>query len=231
MGLGHGAGIVRSGLVLHLDAANRKSYPGTGTTWTDLSDSDNNGTLVNGAAYNSTNNGSISFDGINDYITLPPLTAGNSEITVSMYIYPITTNGEYHIYTEGGIPGNALYWQFSITTRVWYTRDTSTGPTGARDNDISTNFLTLNRWNYITAVYSVSGGFKRFYVDGILKSSSTTSINALTTERNPNNAFIAFPTDGLYFNGNVSNVKLYNRALTQLEVQQNFEATRGRYGI
>ena len=62
-----GPNVVNSGLVLYLDAANNKSYPGSGTAWTDLSNSGNNITLTNGPTFSSTNNGNISFDGVNDY--------------------------------------------------------------------------------------------------------------------------------------------------------------------
>jgi hypothetical protein len=68
MSLSHSPSIVTNGLVFCLDAANSKSYPGTGTDWTDLSGNQINGILTNGPAYNSSNGGSIVFDGINDYI-------------------------------------------------------------------------------------------------------------------------------------------------------------------
>jgi hypothetical protein len=61
--------IVTSGLVLALDAADKNSYPGSGTTWTDLSGNGNNGTLVNGPTFSSANGGSIVFDGVDDYVT------------------------------------------------------------------------------------------------------------------------------------------------------------------
>ena len=69
MGLGHSPRIVTDGLVLCLDAASKRSYPGTGTTWTDLKGG-NNGTLTNmdGANFSSANGGSLSFDGASDYI-------------------------------------------------------------------------------------------------------------------------------------------------------------------
>ena len=86
MSLGHGASIVRNGLVLYLDAANPKSYPGSGTTWKDLSGNGNNGTLVNGPTFNSANGGSIVFDGTNDYVIttnlLNPTTNPNESVFV-----------------------------------------------------------------------------------------------------------------------------------------------------
>ena len=62
MGIGHGADIVRNGLVLHLDAANKKSYPGTGTAWNDLSGNSNNGSLLNGTSFNSLGYLSFAFE-------------------------------------------------------------------------------------------------------------------------------------------------------------------------
>ena len=62
------SGIVTSGLILNLDAGNASSYPGTGTTWTDLSGNNNNGTLVNGVGYSSSNGGIMTFDGVNDFV-------------------------------------------------------------------------------------------------------------------------------------------------------------------
>ena len=68
MALGHGPTVVTNGLVLALDAADRNSYPGSGTAWTDISGRGNTGTLTNGPTYSSANGGSIVFDGTNDYV-------------------------------------------------------------------------------------------------------------------------------------------------------------------
>ena len=62
--------IVTNGLILNLDASNTSSYPGTGTVWTDLSGQNNNGTLVNGVGYSSVNGGTLTFDGVNDYVNM-----------------------------------------------------------------------------------------------------------------------------------------------------------------
>ena len=68
MSISGGPDIVENGLVLHLDAADTNSYPGSGTLWTDLSGNGNNGTLTNGPAYSSNNKGYFSFDGTDDYV-------------------------------------------------------------------------------------------------------------------------------------------------------------------
>jgi len=86
----YGPKIVTSGLVLCLDAANKRSYPGTGTTWTDLSGNSNNGTLINGPTFNAGNQGGIVFDGTNDYISIGSqniVGTGTSPFSVELCIY------------------------------------------------------------------------------------------------------------------------------------------------
>ena len=82
-------GIVQDGLVLNLDASNTLSYPGSGTTWFDLTSNNNDGTLVNGPTFDSANGGSIVFDGINDYVsfTTPPSTnSGTEKSSINVWI-------------------------------------------------------------------------------------------------------------------------------------------------
>jgi hypothetical protein len=224
-----GPDIVENGLVLYLDAANRRSYPGSGTSWVDLSGNGNTGTLTNGPTFDGENGGSISFDGVNDYIDFSTaFAAGKSELTFCAWVQPTATNAQYHIFSEG----NGAFWQYTITTQAWYTRDSSTGASGGRNNDISTNFFTINVWNYMSAVYSVAGGFKKFYINGEERSQTTTSVDALTTARSaPATSRIAFPTDGVYFSGKIATPVLYNRALTAQEILQNYNATRSRFNI
>ena len=82
--------VVRDGLIMHLDAANKKSYPGSGTIWKDLSGQGNNGTLINGVGYSTDNKGAMVFDGTDDYVSIPydsslkPTTA----ITIDSFYYP-----------------------------------------------------------------------------------------------------------------------------------------------
>jgi len=76
----NGPKIVTSGLVLALDAGNTKSYPGSGTVWTDLSGNGNTGTLTNGPTFNSSNGGSIVFDGVDDFVNIPYNTYWNTNV-------------------------------------------------------------------------------------------------------------------------------------------------------
>ena len=108
--------ISTDGLVLCLDAANTKSYSGSGTVWSDLSRGGNNGTLTNGPTFNSGNGGSIVFDGVNDYvdcgvsnISLP------INITLISWIYQSTTTGYRNIITKEGATFTDLDYGFTTS--------------------------------------------------------------------------------------------------------------------
>ena len=220
MSLGYGPSIVKDGLVLYLDAANPKSYPGSGTTWYDLSGNGNHGTLVNGPTYTSDNNGSIVFDGSNDYINL------NFAFNQS------TSQNQYTL-----IIGAKLSTISSSRRQMWspdnggFDWGFGSGDGGKFIIFSGENYYTgktqdLN-WHIFTGQWSSSG--TKLYIDNKIDI-STTSISydssiSSTTNIGRNPGF------GEYFNGNISFVCLYNKILTDAEISQNFAAYRGRYSL
>jgi len=227
MALLHSPRIVTDGLVLCLDAANRKSYPGSGNTWGDLSDQGNNGTLTNGPTFNSANGGSIVFDGVDDFVTtgnnLDPIAYGlyadsNSFWSVSSWFKPGGT---------GAITGKSVGIGPAATYIVWMSTTTilSTRLRGGATLNISTS-ITSNwnevviTWNGSTARAYLNGEFVNLIsVGGALKQIPNFCIGA-TSNGSVNR-----------YTGNISNVKVYNRALTQQEVLQNYNALKGRYNL
>lgn len=220
--LAHSPRIVTDGLVLCLDAGNPKSYPGSGTTWTDLSGNGNNGTLTNGPIYSSSDGGSIVFDGVNDKVTFPNTTVSTSAgITVEVWFK-----------TSSGTKYQDIF-DMSDTFGVWIT--TNYGSTGK----ITASFKTLTgimRADYSTntwyqVVISGSGTSNTLYLNGV---SVATESQTVATSVNFNTARIG-NVDGdrasEYLVGNVASLKFYNRALTASEIQQNFNALRGRFSI
>ena len=223
MSLGHGSSIVRSGLVLHLDAANRKSYPGSGTIWGDLSGNGNNGTLVNGVGYSSDNNGSLVFDGVDDQIPNPvPLSAlGNTT--------PITTTASFWFKAAATSGRRNISWAFadgmiiaSVNNNLYFYRGNSY---------ISTNVVIFdNTWKNLARVDNGNGNSLLFYLNGNLVH---TDQSFITYGASQHNFFTSYGNGALggYFPGNASVIQIYNRALTAQEIQQNFNALRGRYGV
>ena len=238
MGLVHGAQEplgVTNGLVLYLDAANKRSYPGSGTTWFDRSGS-NNGTLTNGPSFNSSNFGSIVFDGSNDYVTIPfslSFPTGSSARTLCAFFKPTSLGVGGVIFGIGGNSTNGG------RSSLWVGSDGNIG-VECRNSGVFLSSLSdwggLNTWNYLCAVYpsgSTTVGSFILYVNGSLKSSS--AFNGATTFNTTNQSAIiatvpAAPGSNM-FTGNIAQVSIYNRALTAAEIQQNFNALRGRFGI
>jgi hypothetical protein len=98
MSVAGGPDLIQDGLVLCLDAANTKSYPGSGTSWVDLSGNGNNGTLTNGPTFSSTNGGNIFFDGTNDYVRVS-----------STSIIPGSSSFTFNIWLNYSISGGAIF--------------------------------------------------------------------------------------------------------------------------
>ena len=197
-------------------------------TWGDMSTNGNSGTLVNGVGYSASNGGALSFDGVDDYVTLgsKSFLSGNASFTLSMWVYfNILTNGEYYtLFSYGGfVSGGWLFqrqggntWRFAFNGDSLY--------------DTSTIFSTTGEWKHI--VVTVNNGIpQRVYVDNNFESFSSGSGTLNIT--NPKNIEICRRTDSTsqYINGNIAQTQIYNRALTAAEVSQNFNSNRFRYGL
>ena len=239
MALAHSPIIIRNGLITYLDAANFKSYPGSGTIWSDLTGNGNNGTLTNGPTYSTTNNGSIVFDGVNDhsifpvnFFSWPSLTT----ITISLWFRSNQTTGGTLFGQQsstnpssapnGYVPVIYLRSDGFIRVEPFWTNSTT-------NNILSTSALNDNRWHNVTTTYN--SGTNQLFIDGVFNSQRTglSFFNYTTTYYYILGAGVAEARSlgTNYFSGSISNFKMYNRALTEAEIQQNFNALRGRFGI
>jgi len=215
MGLIHSPSIVRDGLVLCLDAANQRSYPGSGTTWYDLSGNGNNGTLVNGPTYSSVNGGVIALDGVNDYIDVPSPNLSTQNHTVIGASRYVSIGGRVF----SGRSNNWLMGHWSSTTRNYYAEG---WVSSVQNGESDTN------WRVYAATGNYSGDSWAQYVNGQLDSGPNSN-----GSQGPNGFSIGRfgPGNSEYSNSQVSFLLCYNRVLTAQEIQQNFDAFRGRFGI
>jgi hypothetical protein len=220
--------IVTSGLIANLDAGNSTSYPGSGTTWFDLSGNANNGTLVNGVGYSSSNRGTLTFDGVNDYVNMGDkfsINEGsidiwfnsnvtiNSSTTIDYRLFGKTNNMEARLSVGSGTPGNLrLDW----------------GQTS--DNLISTqNVWNSGTWYNIVFTWKVSSNNSELYVQSILDGTGTAG--TISAEIGNFSLGAARATPQGFINGNIATFKVYSIQLSSSQVLQNFNALRGRYGI
>ena len=244
MSLHHNPRIVTDGLVLALDAANPKSYPGSGTTWSDVSKSKNNATLINNPSFTSDNNGGIVFNGSNNYsrpnsphsylsssslgVTLKFNSYDNSKIVLFGYRH----NTGYSNPTIGAIYIASGTFSASVITYTQVYRIV----TGADMSVGEIYNIVLNK--------EVTTGNLDLYINGELSGQQTFDPDAYAQWTGEGSFIGADILDiGLssnttssqgwvnYFNGTIYNANLYNRVLTAAEIKQNFNATRGRFGI
>lgn len=225
--------IVTDGLVLCLDAANRESYPGTGTIWFDIGRSSNNGTLTNGPIYST--NGYIAFDGINDYISTQTisnqfLTTG---LTFSIFLYyvPTTSNDNLICCGIGNFNGTNNGWELRFrgnNGNAEFSPGRGAGGSGVPDRLQAQSPLGWGNRIFCIDVTYVADGLAVMYENSIIRSTRNYSGVGVSTQTNP--IWIGRATDS-YFPGNIYSVKIYNRALTSNEIRQNYLATRGRFGL
>lgn len=223
-------GIVRNGLVLHLDAAKRDSYPKTGTAWNDLSGNGNTGTLTNGPAYNTSNGGGIVFNGTNDYIQGTTILQPTGQITVSAWYKatgaPSTNDGSGGFILCADPQLNHGY----VLTHSWLNQTAGFGTVINEALTTSNNTALNNQVNHVVGVWN---GTQRFiYINGALSTSgaySTAIIYPTSGDRNFRIGMWGYSPFNRYFNGIIYNVSLYNRALSAAEVLQNYDALKGRY--
>ena len=217
--------VIRDGLVLCLDAANTKSYPGSGTTWTDLSGLGNGGTLTNGPTFNSTSSGSIIFDGTNDFSTIgnSGFSSGTSPATISVWArMTARTQSTQYIVSYGS--GN----NFLSLSAGYIEAGLNSDYVSFANGTFGVGALTpnlLNTWFNFVGVFNGSTAFT--YINSSLM--SITSVPWTVTLSTARVGCGIANTN--FFPGNVSHVSVYNRALIAGEVQQNFNALRGRYGL
>ena len=205
-------------LVLHLDAANTRSYPGSGNTVYDLSGLGNTSALTNGPTYLSSNLGTFVLDGTNDYILVNSQAniLSKTAYTKIAYIY-ISNFSTVNNIISGGFSGQHAFWMFG-------TNKLNAGHNGAWNTVVGATSLSLNTWYFAAVTYSDSTGWK-LYLNGREDGTSATT----TTFTGNQEIVIGAYSSGNNFTGRISNIQVYNRALTATEIFQNYHATKGRY--
>ena len=233
MGINYSPKIVTDGLVLCYDAANNRSYPGTGTTWTDISagfsdslvsrSTADNGTLTNGPTFDTTNKGSIVFDGTND------------RVAISLGSLPTPQNSSNFTY-EAVVKFDSLGW------RTIFSQNPA-APTGkiflavhGTNSKLVTfitgavkqpSFAALSTGTIYHVALGISGSNIYIGLNGVWDSVNTASFSYSGTGDinigcEPNAA-------GSFLDGNVYSVRIYNRFLQDSELYENYKAIKGRY--
>lgn len=232
MSLHHSPRIVTNGLVLCLDAANRKSYPTTGNIWTDLSNNGNNATLINGPSFSSDNRGSLVFDGVDDYGIIP-FNASKMDFsaaqTICMWIRPATGSN-----SARRNPYNQAYGGSGTLTRetngfINYFFGTNGGNGDPWFGVYSGFTVAENETAFISVTRNQATNVCNWYKNGVLIVTSSAGGYAATA--NGNSPILIGTGYTSAFVGNIYVCTVYNRDLTRTEILQNYNATKGRFGL
>ena len=213
-------GIVTDGLKLWLDASNPASYPGSGTTWYDLSGNGNNGTMVNGVVPLSN---AMSFDGVDDYVSIQRLPILSGYTTCHWIKINIQKRNSFNAlsYTYEDSVGSTLFSTGFGQIVFSIGRDDTYYVSG-------NNEIVVGEWIKIDVVM-IPSGVSRIYKNGV-------QLGALATPKLPTFnvgefAFGRLVINNDYLNGQQNDIAIYNRALTPEEVLQNYNATKHKYGL
>ena len=224
MGLDHSPLIVTDGLVFYIDAASTKCYSGSGNTANGLVGGIG-ATLINGVGFTSSNNGSFILDGSDDYIAASgtnfPL--GSSPRTLNIWYYTKTSTWQGN--------SNNLFWYGTTVGGQSFGVDFDTYPMMefySWANDLNWNTLAPQEgWKNLQITYDSNSAIK-IYEAGILVTAKTLVLNTVLSSHVQIGAITSLSG---YFDSNISQVSMYNRALTASEIVQNYNATKRRYGL
>ncbi len=229
MAISYNSSIVTSGLVLCVDAGNPRSYPGSGTKWNDATSTGFNFTLINGPTYSSSNLGFFTF-GVDDIATAGENpNNGNLDTqtpTVEVWVKTNATtqngfwfekgsvNSQYSLFQEG----DQIRWRMNIGGITQLSTTTA-------------SFMNTSNWFQVVGTYT--SGSRILYINGVQVNSDTqTGSIAVSTSGTSIGAYGGNSgNNGYFYNGSLSICRVYNRVLSPTEIQKNFNATRGRYGI
>jgi len=236
---------ISDSLVLNLDAGNRASYAGTGTTWFDLSSNRISASLVDGVVFAGTGISThFSFDGTGDYVNIPSTSLfnfGSGDFSVELAIYYNASTSSDNTYRpafmlgsgnsylimnkwRSGI-GNGVYVDYSVAGSRYTITTTNSVPSPVVNNTITSPLFDVNaKWTHF--VIRISSNVMTLYINSV----SYGSVN-LASRWNTNQGLTIGAGGGDYMSGLIPYFKFYNRALSASEILQNFNSVRSRYNI
>lgn len=221
--------IVTAGLVLHLDAADPASYPGSGTDWFDLSDSANHGVMQNGATFDTAGGGCIAFDGTDDRVVIANSASlqltGNQ--TLEFWVYPERRDIRQNWYNKAYGGEGTITYETSGSLNYYYGTSGSNSLPYQSFNTGEPVMETLNRWYHVVVVRDLVDLELRWYLDGVLVATTEAEYASATTSNDPLLLGDGY-TDS--FRGRLAVVRQYDRALPAAVVDNNYRVGAARFG-
>lgn len=232
------SGIVTDSLFMHLDASNASSYPGSGSTWTDLTGNGNNGT-INGATWSSTDGGLFDLDGVNDNIQI----AHNSSLSLSTSVQRtiqvwFKTDTLPALNAQIPVLGKLSssfafdgYWA-GMFSNGGVVRCVTNGAAVQRISN-STLTISINTWYLLTFISRITSttNTTKVYINGTEYITTAHGTDSYTESNPLYLGYIGAGVSSSYLNGKIGACYFYTKGLSAAEVTQNFDATKSRYGV
>ena len=221
--------IVQQGLVLNLDAGNPYSYAGAGTTWYDVSGNNKIGTLTGGVTYSSIYGGDFILDGVNGYIqTDLNQNTDNAQITWEAWFWDnspggfVSNTAIISNYGPNATTPFTILHIFDNGIPLFGQRNSS----GTQDEIYGLTSICNSIWHHVVGV--VDNSNMLIYVDGVLQQTKTKITGTTTSGQN---LVIGGNHLGRYQSCRIASARCYNIALSAAQVLQNYNATKGRFGL
>jgi hypothetical protein len=225
MSYSFGKSIVTDGLVFYVDAANENSYPGTGTTWSDLVGG-NDGTTTNSPTYSSSNGGYFEFDGTNQDVDLGNGDDFNVNTTITIDAWVNWSGNNAFDFTpvidRQTSGSNTWFFGFNGSSRLHF------GSNGGNIQSTNTTW-TEGVWYHVAGTYNSTGLTGKLYIDGVSDTLSVDNYDAMGATSGRNVRIAGSNSQSRFFNGKIASVKFYNRVLSDAEVLQNYNALKSRF--
>jgi hypothetical protein len=236
MALNYGPTIVTDGLVLALDAADINSYPGSGTAWYDISGNGYIGTLTNGPTFNLENRGKIILDGTNDFINVSSpqsLNPGANSFTIDCWLKQNDLGYNGIVEARGtNLHGFLFILNYPGSGAASFFLNTTTESGQNVYSSTTSGFSSTTAWINATVVINRASEIIKFYNNGVQEGSDVSITSGGTVDPGSGYSYeIGSDLGGPEMNGDIAILKHYNRALTAKEIQQNYNATKTRFGL
>jgi hypothetical protein len=223
--------IVTNGLVLALDAADKNSYPGSGTTWRDMSGNNITGSLTNGPTFNSTNGGSIVFDGVDDYVSIPKQTVlvNASQFTMNAWMKRADVLSKVILY-QGADANNDVSFELWNDGQAYF-------EVGNAGNTYGYIANTSVNWQQLTMVFDGTQTGNSNRLKGYINANLLTLLygGTIPSTSGPSNSVFSIGNSqgigGNFSTGNIASVQIYNRPLSASEILQNYNAQKSRFNL
>lgn len=229
-----GPSIIRdNNLSLILDAADRTSYRGSGTSWNNLTNTSIVGTLVNSPTFSNSNGGSFTFNGTNQYVNVTNTASGfdfsNTSFTVSVWVKTTSTSAAV-IFAKGGTTGG---WGLRYNTDGTVTAFTKNGSSSDATTRSTTSSIKDGKWHNIKLLFTtntsvIASNNIQIYLDSILNQGTLTA-SAVYGAESASTLKLANLSLNNYFNGSISKISIYSKLLTNKEMFQNYTFQKTRF--